>query len=112
MKVNPFGNFFRALKNIPNLENYKIHIRSNVGLDQRIYNTPLTEKVVAIWIENIDFEENFSQEKINREILVYNYSGYRHKVEYYCGCYDPLLFPLLFPHGDTSWHQGIQRINK
>ena len=24
LKVNPFGNFFRALKNVPNLENYKI----------------------------------------------------------------------------------------
>lgn len=40
LKVNPYSNFFQALKNVPNLENYKIHIRSNVGLDQRIYNSP------------------------------------------------------------------------
>ena len=40
LRVNPYSNFFRNLSNIPNLENHVIHIRSDVGLDQRVYNTP------------------------------------------------------------------------
>ena len=35
-----------------------------------------------------------------------------HRVQYYFGCYDPLQYPLLFPYGDTGWHQGIQRLNQ
>ena len=33
LKNNPYSNLFRTLKNIPDLENYKIHIKSNVGLN-------------------------------------------------------------------------------
>ena len=64
MKINPYSNFFCPLQNIPDLENYKIHIKSNVGLDQRVYNTPSTSQVATIWVENHDFEKNSLQEKI------------------------------------------------
>lgn len=33
-------------------------------------------------------------------------------MQYYFGCYDPLQYPLLFPYGETGWHQGIQRVDK
>ena len=47
-----------------------------------------------------------------REIVVNSHSGYSHKVEYYFGCYDSLQYPLMFPFGDTGWHQGIRKIDK
>nr|GMD96753.1 uncharacterized protein LOC109176597 [Ipomoea batatas] len=44
--------------------------------------------------------------------------GYMHIVEGYnifnttiYGCYDPLQYPLLFPHGDIGWHEGIHRVS-
>ena len=112
MKINPYSNFFCPLQNILDLENYKIHIKSNVGLDQRVYNTPSTSQVATIWVENHDFEENSLQEKIKWEIIVYNHSTYCHRVEYHYSCYDPLQYPLLYPCGDIDWHQGIERVDK
>ncbi|KAK9688716.1 hypothetical protein RND81_09G006000 [Saponaria officinalis] len=29
---------------------------------------------------------------------------------HYYGCYDPLQYPLLFPRGESGWHQGISRV--
>ena len=66
LKVNPYSNFFRGLRNISNLENYKIQIRLNGDLDQRVYNTPSTSEVAAIWIENNELENNFCGNKIDR----------------------------------------------
>lgn len=31
-------------------------------------------------------------------------------VNYYCGCYDLLQYPLLFPYRQNSWHCGIEKI--
>ena len=51
LKVNPYCAFFRCLKNIPTLKDFHIHIRSDVALDQRVYNTPSTSQVAAIWVK-------------------------------------------------------------
>ncbi|KAG7994263.1 hypothetical protein I3843_01G050200 [Carya illinoinensis] len=70
LHINPYSLFFRSLGDLSNLENQVIHIRSDVGLDQRVFNIPTSSQVAAIW------------------------------------------YPLLFPLGDTGWHQGIQRVNR
>ncbi|KAG6695627.1 hypothetical protein I3842_09G107500 [Carya illinoinensis] len=49
---------------------------------------------------------------LDQHIYVFSHSGGSHIVQYYFGCYDPLQYPLLFPLGDTGWHQGIQRVNR
>ncbi|XP_035547439.1 uncharacterized protein LOC118348947 [Juglans regia] len=56
LHVNPYSTFFRTLGDLPNLENHKIHIRSDVGLDQRVFNTPSASQVAVIWIEDDDSE--------------------------------------------------------
>jgi len=33
-------------------------------------------------------------------------------VNYYYGCYDPLQYPLLFPHGQNGWHCGIKKVKQ
>ena len=53
-------------------------------------------------MENNETGDSLSQNKIHRDILVYNHSGERHKVQYYYGCYDPLEYPLLLPRGDIG----------
>ncbi len=42
----------------------------------------------------------------------FGHSGSSHRVQCYFGCYDPLQYPLIFPYGDTGWHQGIERVQK
>ena len=107
LKVNPYCAFFRSLKNIPTFKDLRIHIRSDAALDQHVYNTPLASQVAAIWVE-----DDSSRDYSSRDIIVYSHSGSSHRVQYYFGCYDPLQYPLLFPYGDTGWHQGIRRVEK
>ena len=107
LKSNPYCTFFRHLKDIPNLKDHQIVIKSNPDLDQKIYNTPLASQVAAIWLD-----DNSTSEYTTRDIIVYSYIGFKHKVEYYFGCYDPLQYPLLFPFGEPGWHQGILKVNK
>ncbi|XP_042941189.1 uncharacterized protein LOC122275912 [Carya illinoinensis] len=107
LRVNPYSRFFRSLGDLPSLECQKICIRSDPGLDQRVYNAPTSSKVAAIWVEDDTLEQITP-----RDIFVYNHVGGSHIVQYYYGCYDPLQYPLLFPFGDIGWHQGIQRINR
>ncbi|XP_035539697.1 uncharacterized protein LOC118344048 [Juglans regia] len=107
LRINPYSVFFRSLGDLPNLENQVIHIRSDAGLDQRVFNAPTSSQVAAIWVENEDADQLGG-----RDICVFGHSGGSHIVQYYFGCYDPLQYPLLFPFGDTGWHQGIKRINR
>ncbi|KAL5579704.1 hypothetical protein UlMin_012146 [Ulmus minor] len=107
LKSNPYCTFFRHLKDIPNLKDHQIVIKSNPDLDQKIYNTPLASQVAAIWLD-----DNSTSEYTTRDIIVHSYIGFKHKVEYYFGCYDPLQYPLLFPFGEPGWHQGILKVNK
>ncbi|KAK4371836.1 hypothetical protein RND71_007220 [Anisodus tanguticus] len=104
MDENPYGQFFKQLKDHSTFQNLQLRIAANATLDQRVYNSPSIDQVAAIWIDgnnaNILFE---------REIVVHEHSGNRHRVKHYYGCYDPLQYPMLFPKGEGGWHQGIRK---
>ncbi|KAG6666809.1 hypothetical protein CIPAW_01G058000 [Carya illinoinensis] len=93
LRINLYSVFFRSLDDLSNLENQVIHIRSDVGLDQRVFNAPTSSQVAAILVENEDADQ-----LRGRDICVFSHFGGSH------------IYPLLFPLGDTGWHQGIQRI--
>ncbi|KAG5523753.1 hypothetical protein RHGRI_030663 [Rhododendron griersonianum] len=86
------------------LDSYRIHIRTDVKLNQRVYNSPAADQVGAIWIEGNN--ANVSHE---RDIIVHSNSRHKHRVQHYYGCYDPLQYPLLFARGEVGWHQNILR---
>ncbi|PON70500.1 DNA helicase Pif1-like [Trema orientale] len=104
LEVNPYCQFFRSLGSVSDLENHMIQIRCDSGLDQRVYNAPSVSQVAAIWVD-----DDISAEHRSRDIIVSCHDGESHKIHYYFGCYDPLQYPLLFPYGETGWHQGIQK---
>jgi hypothetical protein len=104
LKGNPYSKFFRSLSNITNLHDHRIQIKCHHGLDQRVFNTPSASQVAAVWVDD---DENANNHV--RDITIYGHSGDSHKVHYYYGCYDPLQYPLLFPFGESGWHEGIQR---
>ena len=103
LKVNPCSNFFRGVRNMSNLENYKIQIRLNVNLDQRVYNFPSKLEVAVIWIENNELDNNFCQNKISKEILVYTHYG--HIIKYKLQIREHNQSILL--HGDRLLQQYI-----
>ncbi|XP_028100698.1 uncharacterized protein LOC114300041 [Camellia sinensis] len=105
--LNPYSIFFRRLEHIDHLNSVQIIIKSDVSLDQRVYNQPSASQVAAIWSEN-----DVLTKEISRDIVVHQISGHSEKVQWYFGCYDPLQYPLLFPYGESGWHYGIDRVDK
>ncbi|CAH9052040.1 unnamed protein product [Cuscuta europaea] len=104
---NPYSQFFRSLKDVSSLEDCNIIIRSNIKVDQRLYNMPTVSQVAAIWVEESD-----AVGESQRDIRVYAKRGRSHYVQYYYSCYDPLQYPLLFPYGESGWHAGIPKLPK
>uniref|UniRef100_A0A1S4BAU6 Helitron helicase-like domain-containing protein n=1 Tax=Nicotiana tabacum TaxID=4097 RepID=A0A1S4BAU6_TOBAC len=82
----------------------QIRIAANATLDQRVYNKPSIDQIAAIWVDG-----NNPNVPFDREIIVHEHSGNKHRVKHYYGCYDPLQYPLLFPNGEVGWHQGIHK---
>ncbi|XP_071913922.1 uncharacterized protein [Coffea arabica] len=104
LESNPYAKFFRNLREVPNLDNYYIVLKTLPGVDQRVYNRPTTSQVAGLWVEG---QEN--GETGRRDIRVHTHSGASKNIQYYYGCYDPLQYPILFPFGDLGWHQGIPK---
>ncbi|XP_070049126.1 uncharacterized protein [Nicotiana tomentosiformis] len=104
MDENPYAQFLHQLRDHPTFQDLQIRIVANATQDQRVYNKPSLDQVAAIWIDG-----NNPNVPFDREIIVHEHSGNRHRVKHYYGCYDPLQYPLLFPNGEAGWHQGIRK---
>ncbi|KAK4383997.1 hypothetical protein Sango_2738000 [Sesamum angolense] len=70
LEVSPYSFFFHSLREIPELHDYKIILRADPGLDQRIYNVATVDQVATIWKDSDECEESQS-----RDIRVYSKSG-------------------------------------
>lgn len=107
LHINLYYTIFRTLGDVPNLENHTIHIRSDIGLDQRVYNAQSVSQVAVLLIKNKD-----SESLRDWDIVVFNYTGQSRIVQFYFGCYNILQYPLFFHFSNTGWHQGIQIVKK
>nr|KAJ0204458.1 hypothetical protein LSAT_V11C500251650 [Lactuca sativa] len=97
---NPYARFFRYLRDVPVLDNYKIILKTIHGQDQRV------SQVATIWINGEDNEDYGT-----RSIEVKTHNNESKSVQYYFGCYDPLHYPLMFPFGELGWHQAKKSYN-
>ena len=71
---------------------------------ERSWNLPGTNEMAGIIVGD------FSQEQSNytQIILHYRHGGSpAETIHYYHHAYDPLAYPLLFPHGDDGWHNNM-----
>ncbi|PWA74145.1 hypothetical protein CTI12_AA254970 [Artemisia annua] len=102
LEQNPYARFFRSLKDVPQLDNYNIVLKTLPSQDQRVYNKPNISQVAALWVEGVE-----NGEQGRRNIEVKTHSDRSKNIEYYFGCYDALQYPLMFPFGELGWHQGI-----
>ncbi|XP_021775482.1 uncharacterized protein LOC110739322 [Chenopodium quinoa] len=106
MECNPYAQFFRSLREISVVESTEIHLNRNPVLDQRVYNAPTANEVAVIWLE-----ETSSSQYSSPHIISYGRTNRAHRIMHYYGCYDPLQYPLLYPHGDCGWHEGLEKID-
>nr|XP_016457584.1 PREDICTED: uncharacterized protein LOC107781402 [Nicotiana tabacum] len=89
------------------LQNFHIALKSDAGLDQRLYNLPTTAEIAAIWVDENDGSPTHAP-----HLQIYTHSDRTQRVNYHFGCYDPLQYPLLFPYGQGGWHCGIKKFPK
>jgi hypothetical protein len=104
LSANPYVNTFRQLGELGPLHNYRVTLNASVELDQRVYNRPTSSEVAGIWVEGNDNISSYE-----RSIILYDRSDHQMTIQPHFGCYDPLSYPLLFPHGEPGWHPKIQR---
>ena len=55
LEHNPYAQFFHGLREVRNLDTYRIVMRKLLGVDQRVFNKPTVSQVAALWVEG---EEN------------------------------------------------------
>ncbi|XP_027157485.1 uncharacterized protein LOC113759078 [Coffea eugenioides] len=102
---NPYSTFIRSLVDLHDLEDHKIFLKSDPGLDQRVYNLPAVSQVAAMWNEN-DYNSGDGTQNIH----IFTKIGRKRMLKQYYGCYDTLQYPLIFAKGETGWHKDILRI--
>jgi hypothetical protein len=54
LEDNPYTRIFRSLGNVANLDEYRIELNTDIGVNHRRYNAPTVSQVVAIWEEGSD----------------------------------------------------------
>ena len=100
LEHNPYAQVFKSLGVVPNLDEYRISLNTDIKLDQRRYNAPTTSQVAAIWVEGSDPQKTF-----DRSVIVYGKGERPLYIRAYYGCYDPLSYPLFFPCGEIGWNR-------
>ncbi|CAJ0760137.1 13609_t:CDS:2, partial [Entrophospora sp. SA101] len=83
-----------------NIGNLSMVIHAYIpDLDPRTHNAPTASQVVAIWI-NDDIRQNVVQKC---DIVLYTQMDQLIHISELNGCYEPLAYPLFFPHGKQGW---------
>ncbi|XP_062179629.1 uncharacterized protein LOC133884291 [Phragmites australis] len=103
LEQNPYVQTFKTVGAVPNLDEYKIELNTDIALDQRRYNAPTASQVAAIWMEGNDPQKCF-----DRSVIVYGKADKPRYIRAYHGCYDPLSYPLFYPGGETGWQRNMQ----
>jgi hypothetical protein len=95
---NTYIHNFKILGQSDNIEEYKIELNTSISVNQRRFNAPAMNQVATIWQDGSD-----EQRKFKRSIMIYANSGHATFIRSYHGCYDPLVYPLFYPGGETRW---------
>ena len=102
LKDNPYVQVFKSMGSVPNTEEYKISLNTDIRLDQRRYNAPTASQVAAMWVEGNDPQNTF-----DRQVVLHGKGDRPIYIRAYYGCYDPLAYPLFFPGGETGWNRWM-----
>jgi hypothetical protein len=105
LKDNPYSQMFRNLGGVDDLEEYRIELNTDMRLDQRRYNLPISSEVAAVWVESNDLRKHFEC-----SVILFCKDNTRHRIYPYYGCYDLLSYPLFFPRGEMGWHPEIPKV--
>lgn len=71
------------------------------GPDCRRYNEPVHDEIAAVFVGED------GAPPIHRDIVIYPRDRPAERISYLSCHLDPMCYPLLFPHGDPGWHNGM-----
>ncbi|ONM39160.1 hypothetical protein ZEAMMB73_Zm00001d043823 [Zea mays] len=106
LKGNPYSEHLRSMGHVDNIKDYHIALNLDQTLNQKLYNSPITSEVAAIWIEGSERRGQFSN-----SVMLHGKDRSSHDIHSYHGCYDALPYPLFFPKGELGWHANIPKSN-
>lgn len=95
-----FEMFLGAGEFIRNLGVLSVRLATDetAGVDLRTHNCPSYNEVAAIVLDNVGAEGN---------MMLHQRGGELGRISDTVPAYDPLHFPLLFPHGEIGWHLAV-----
>jgi hypothetical protein len=106
LRENPYAETFRSIGQYGNIDEYRIDLNTDYKLDQRMFNTPTSSEVAAVWVEGTELHRQFE-----RGVTLYGNDNEFYSIKPHHGCYDPLAYPLFFPRGELGWHSGIPKVS-
>jgi hypothetical protein len=100
--VHVFLQAFQVIDAKPPHERHNIsaHLTVNSNADPRTHNLPTTEEVAVILPSG-------AEEGVSKDLIVRYQDGRLFELNDCNSMYQPLLYVLLFPRGETGWHPEI-----
>jgi hypothetical protein len=90
----------RDILNTGNVQDLKIKLISERKTDGRIYNQPTVSEVAALIVGDVDYAEE-------RDIIMHLKDGQLQRIHEFHPSYLSYQYPLLFPHGEDGYRDGI-----
>ncbi|GBM13631.1 hypothetical protein AVEN_229598-1 [Araneus ventricosus] len=87
--------------------NVKMVFMEHPDLDLRRYNEPTSRTQVAAIFVGDDGEP-----PANRDICIYPVADSCKNISPLNQCSDPMVYPLLFPHGECGWNSNMEHVEE
>jgi hypothetical protein len=112
-RINPFAAAYKHMLQVEQ-EQMEIAAQNNTvpptvtmymkrGHDQRRYNEPRHNEVAAIFVSNDGAPPP------ERDVIVHPKDAPLANISHLSANIDPMVYPILFPHGEYGWYNGMQQ---
>jgi hypothetical protein len=114
--INPYYHAFRQMREIElEQEQYaerngckvpevRMFIKKDCGEDPRRYNIPQIGEIAVVFVS-----EN-GEPPVDRDMVIYPKKEERSFIKSLSANCDPMVYPILFPHGEPGWKPGMAHV--
>ena len=113
-EISPYADAYRHMHSIEqaeerstetvNREPQEVRLFFKRGPDCRRYNEPTHDEVAAVFVGED------GAPPVNRDIVIYPRDRLPQRISYMSCHLDPMCYPILFPRGDSDWHNCMTHV--